>query len=89
MLTITELDEFIELGAALEHKRWAKWQKYMFSKCLLNKDLTMTIPAWAVVRWSMQINTSYSDLSEEEKENDRDEVRKYIPILKKLHVLPD
>ena len=25
-------EEFVEQGAALEHERWARWQKYMFSK---------------------------------------------------------
>ena len=27
------MEEFVEKGANLEHDRWARWQKYMFSKC--------------------------------------------------------
>ena len=74
------IDDFIEKGADLEHNRWARWQKYLFSKCTKNEDGTLTIPRWAVERWSREIDTPYSELSEEQKESDRKEVRKYLPL---------
>jgi len=67
-----------------EHIRWSHWMKHLFSKCIMNSDGTATIPAWAVERWSHQIETDYKDLTESEKESDREEVRKgvYKPLQK-------
>lgn len=39
------------------------------------------IPAHLVDRWESQMNTPYSALSEEEKESDREQVRRYLPII--------
>jgi len=77
------IEKFIEEGADLEHRRWAGWQKYLFSKCSETVNDNLIIPADLVDRWTKQINTPYSKLSEEEKESDRKEVRKYIPLLEK------
>lgn len=78
------IKEFVEKGANLEHERWARWQKYMFSKCRQNKDGSLTIPTWAVSRWGTQIEIAYKDLSEEEKESDRKETRNYLPLLERV-----
>jgi hypothetical protein len=75
------LKEFVEKGADIEHDRWARWQKYMFSRCEVNSDGTVTVPSWAVERWFRQIDTPYSELSEAEKESDRNEARNYLPFL--------
>jgi len=80
--TEAQLDEFIELGADLEHNRWASWQKYAHSLCVKNSDGSLTIPKERVGWWEKQIITPYTDLPEKEKEYDRIEVRKYIPIIK-------
>jgi len=77
-------EEFIEKGASLEHERWAGWQKYLHSLCTKNKDGSLTIPVERVVRWERQIKTSYRNLSEQEKEYDRIEVRKYLPFIRSL-----
>ncbi len=75
--------------AALEHERWASWQRYLHSKCRphIGQDGGMTgalvIPAELVERWERQIDTPYADLSEREKESDRAEVRKYMQIIRK------
>ena len=74
--------EFVELGANLEHERWANWQKYLHSLCIKNKDSSLTIPPERVKRWKRQIVAKYSDLSETEKEMDRIEVRKYLPLIR-------
>lgn len=60
--------------AALIHKQWSGWMEYLFSKGTFNPDGTWTMPAWAVVRWTRQMKTDYADLSEDEKESDRQEV---------------
>ena len=78
---------FVEKGADLEHSRWAKWQKYMFSKMYEVKGIggeptgDMTLPKEFVDRWFLQIDTPYSELSEEEKESDRKETRNYLSLL--------
>ena len=63
------------------HNTWAGWMKYMFEKSVLNSDGTLTMPKWAVERWSRQMNTLYSDLPEEEKESDRDEADRILSII--------
>lgn len=81
-LTKKVIDEFVEKGAELEHDRWARWQKYMFSKGRIDTESGgLIIPKELVDRWTRQIDTPYSELSEEEKESDRKETRHYIPLL--------
>lgn len=77
-------EAFTEKGADLEHDRWTRWQKHMFSKGTVNEDGTLTIPVFFVERWFRQINTPYAELSESEKESDRKETRSYLPIIKSL-----
>lgn len=83
--------EFIEKGADLEHDRWARWQKYMFSKMEYSeyqKDgktiACYVLPADLWERWNRQIDTPYENLSEEEKESDRKETRNYLPLVKQF-----
>lgn len=75
--------------AALAHEQWSGWMKYLFSKCVAGNflehetyELDRAIPAEFVERWTRQMNTSYADLSEEEKESDRVEARKVLALLK-------
>lgn len=67
--------------AALAHDQWAGWIRYMFSKATINKDGTITIPAWAVERWTRQADTLYSELSEEEKISDQREADRVLSII--------
>ena len=41
----------------------------------------MLLPPDLVARWEKQIETKYVDLSEAEKESDREQVRKYLPVI--------
>jgi hypothetical protein len=76
------LDELVETLASIEHERWSHWQKYMHSKCVpQGSDGALLIPAHLVCRWEKQIATPYSELSDEEKESDRQQVRKYLPLI--------
>lgn len=47
-------NELLELLAEHEHKRWAKWQSYLFSKSFKNDDGSVTIPKELVDRWNKQ-----------------------------------
>ena len=76
--------QFIEDGAVLEHQRWARWQQYLFSRCIENSDGSMTIPSEEVVRWKRQIATPYNELTEVEKDSDRSETRNYVPLIRSI-----
>jgi hypothetical protein len=67
--------------AAIEHERWADWQRYMHSLCTRNDDGTLTIPAQSVENWERQIATPYADLSEREKDSDREQVDRYWHLI--------
>ena len=71
----------IEIMADVEHNRWSKWQKYLHSLCVKNKDGSLTIPKSRVEHWEMEIATPYSELSEELKEYDRAEARTTVKAL--------
>lgn len=74
-------DSLMETLAAIEHGRWSHWQKYLHEQCKRNEDGSLTIPADLVSRWTIQANTDYSELSEKEKNSDREQVLLYMPVL--------
>ena len=57
------VEEFGEKGADIEHDRWARWQKYMFSKGEVDSDGVFHLPKEFVDRWFRQIDTKYADLT--------------------------
>ena len=73
--------ELYERLAAIEHERWADWQRYLHSKCERNPDGLLTIPASLVAHWERQIATPYEQLSEAEKDSDREQVDRYWHLL--------
>lgn len=75
-------NELLEALAVVEHERWSHWQRYLHSKCRPGDDGSLTIPADLVRRWSAQITTPYDELSDSEKESDRDQVRKTLEVLR-------
>lgn len=79
---------FEEQMADLEHDRWARWQEYFFGKCEIQNPedgyIYMKLPTDLYERWKRQIEQSYLELSEKEKESDRIEVRKYYPFIDQI-----
>jgi len=75
------LDAAIERLASIEHERWAHWQRYMHSKGEQRSDGSMVIPGDLVAQWSRQMETPYEDLPPEERESDREQVRRYLPTV--------
>ena len=71
----------LETLAATQHDIWAHWMKYLFDQCTLSSE-GMAIPFGEVSRWVRQMNTSYAELSEGEKDSDRDQAKKIIVALK-------
>lgn len=68
----------IERLSAIEHDRWSHWQRYLHEQCSPLQDGSLRIPAELVGRWTEQLNTAYAELSEPEKESDREQVRRYL-----------
>lgn len=73
------LQGILEDLAHIEHERWSHWQKYVHAKGHQQSDGSLLIPADLVAHWKQQIAKPYAELSENEKESDRDQVRKYLP----------
>ena len=91
---ITNKDDLaiiVELLADIEHERWASWQSHLHSKLYevndnrisLNPHLKI-LPTELYDRWERQIATPYSQLSESEKQSDRNEVYKTLRALVKM-----
>lgn len=79
-------DELIEQLADAEHASWARWMDYLFTRCdRLGSDEALTIPADLVKRWRRQVDTPYADLSEREKQSDREEVALILPLIEAAH----
>jgi hypothetical protein len=75
------LESLVDELAAIEHDRWAHWQRYMHNKAHKQSDGSLVVPADLVDRWQRQIDTPYSELTEKERESDREQVRKYLPLI--------
>ena len=67
--------------ADVEHERWSHWQRYVHSKGLRQTDGSLLLPADLVARWEKQIDTKYAELDDQERESDREQVRKYLPLI--------
>ncbi|MCP5018942.1 MAG: hypothetical protein GY938_27240 [Ketobacter sp.] len=72
--------ELREKLAAQQHEIWAHWMKCLFSQCIDDTDYIL-IPIDKAIRWKRQMLTDYADLTEPERESDRDQADKIIAIL--------
>jgi len=74
--------------AAAQHDIWAHWMRYMFTQgrffqTLTGENVDKVVETWGmpadkVIRWRRQMNTPYSDLSEAEKDSDREQADKIL-----------
>lgn len=70
-------EELREQLAAIEHERWADWQKYCHTKLTpIDEDALEHYK-----RWERQIKTPYSKLSDKEKASDMKQVDRYWPLI--------
>jgi len=54
---------------------------YLFKQCQEYPDGSMMIPASLVEHWDRQVHTKYADLTGQEKESDREQVRKFAHLV--------
>jgi len=68
--------------ASKAHDIWAQWTNYFLYTCgKINQDGSITIPKEFVDRWTKQIQTNYLELTEKEKDSDREIIEKYLDII--------
>ena len=70
-----------ETLAALQHTQWSGWMRHLFSRCVWNDERGMLIPREWADRWHRQVETPYSELSEAEKNSDREEADRVLALL--------
>jgi hypothetical protein len=84
------VDELIERLADLEHEQWAHWTRYMLTTLrplLETHDPTVWTQAeidkarGCLAGWWRQIATPYAELSEREKDSDREWAEKALAIV--------
>lgn len=73
--------ELFEKLADIEHQRWADWQKYCNK--ILRQCCLSTYVEHILKRWDRQIATPYKDLTEKEKDSDREQVMRYWDLINK------
>ena len=66
------MSDLLENLAELEHQQWAHWTEYMINHMTQEN----------IAKWINQINTPYSELTEQEKESDRKWARKVLERIK-------
>ena len=86
-----EQEKLVEKLAEIEHQRWSYWQKYIMKESFKitgvftddnnKKMIQLEIPKEYWDNWERQIKTSYSELSEEEKDSDREQVGRYWDLI--------
>jgi hypothetical protein len=96
---MTDPDSLRERLAALEHEQWAHWTEYML--VTIRKELVERMAFEAapdidnllcIKRWRRQIDTEYSELTEAEKDSDREWADKVLLMISQeepMMVLPD
>ena len=68
--------------AEIEHESWSDWMRHVFSRGTFLPDGNFVMNTCDVDRWTRQMETPYSKLSEEEKDSDRREVKRYLRVLR-------
>lgn len=80
---VLDSPDLLERLAALEHERWSGWMDYQAK--MIDQVHRVTAERFPD-RWARQARTPYNQLSESERESDRDEVRKTLDVIRAAHV---
>ncbi len=77
-----EHSELCEELADLAHRQWSGWMTYMLGKCYKGHEGSLVIPVELVERWTRQMYTPYTELSEAERDSDRAEAYRVMALLR-------
>lgn len=80
VVAMVDEKEMVEALAALAHEQWSGWMRYLFSNVVVSNKGAIDYRS----RWQRQIKQSYLELSEEEKESDRQEARRMIEVFRSI-----
>lgn len=70
----------LERMAEEVHQMWSNWMKHLFTQGWVLTDQGFKINTEATKRWRRQMTTQYSQLSEDEKQVERDIARRYLNV---------
>lgn len=70
-----------EILAAYAHEAWASWMRYLFANCGAAQHGKVVIPALYADALRRQMHTHYAELTEGEKDSDREEADKMISLV--------
>lgn len=73
--------ELLEKLASIEHERWAHWQRFMHEQGERQPDGGLFLSAELISKWDRLIATPYENLTAKEQESDREQVKRYLPII--------
>ncbi len=76
-------DQTREALAAYAHEAWAAYMGYFLSKCIVQGDGALLIPAGYVQSIERLIAAPYQTLSDRDKDSDRKEADKILEILQR------
>lgn len=76
------MEGLLERLASIEHERWSHWQRYVHDQGERSSNGGLVLSKDLIERWERQIATDYADLSDQEKESDREQVRRYLEVIK-------
>lgn len=82
-----DIEEIREQLAEIEHQRWADWQTWCHK--ILRENCPSPELEKVLERWDRQIATPYKDLTETEKDSDREQVDRYLPLIHKAFGVDD
>jgi len=71
----------LEKKAAQAHDIWAHWMKYFLNRFAQpdgSRCAVFIVPTPDYTRWLSQMKTKYEDLTEEEKDSDREIAKRYL-----------
>jgi hypothetical protein len=72
------------LAELIHDDQWSGWMNYFTGKCQVNDDGSLTVPAGYIAALRRQMMTPYHELSEAEKDSDRQEADKVLALIEKV-----
>ena len=89
MERLLKSEEVVEALSDVQHDIWSHWMQHQFSRFHESPCADGAPGFWFSVhpddagRWKRQMETPYEDLTEKEKDSDRDQAEKVLKVLRK------